>query len=181
MMYSSSWFSQETTTGGKSSSSRELDDHQQFTCEICFESISTIRKFHNKNRCRHPHCVDCVSEYIQVNILENKAKIVCPDLKCQHELDPVSSMYLISKTLFSKWCDRLCEDSVLGLDKSYCPNKKCMTMVVNEESKAMTRDENGILLGKLIERNKWQRCPACGHCVHQKRALFVQQSSPMMH
>ncbi|KAM7278806.1 hypothetical protein ACFE04_005940 [Oxalis oulophora] len=174
----------------------------EFTCQICTEPTSTVRKFRNKNLCSHSFCVDCVSKYIQLKILDNTAKIACPDLNCRKFLDPVANMSLISKPMFSKWCDLLCEDSVLDLTKCYCPN--CSEMVVNErkfrllkgcrnvtkskcpnckvlfcfkcqkkwhagfsceENEAITRDSNGILLGNLIKREQWQRCPACRHCV----------------
>ncbi|KAM7280234.1 hypothetical protein ACFE04_007368 [Oxalis oulophora] len=166
-------FPKKQTTGENSRTRRELEDHRQFTCEICFESINLDHSQISQQKSLH-------------------APALCG-------LHPVSSMSLISKTLFSKWCDRLCEDSVLGLDKSYCPNKECMTMVVNEcgrsvkkskcpnckelfcfdcknkwhagkckESEViMMRDRNDVLLGKLIKKYKWQRCPACGHCVQR--------------
>ncbi|KAM7277651.1 hypothetical protein ACFE04_004785 [Oxalis oulophora] len=194
---------------------QELAQQQQqqteFTCDICIEPTSTASKFNNNNLCTHPFCVDCIAKYIEVKILENTAEIVCPGLNCQHNIDPVSNMSLIPKPLFLKWCDLLCEDSVLSLEKCYCPNTLCMEMVVNEcnnsrgttnvkkskcpnckqffcfdckkkwhngfrceENEAMTRDRNGILLGMLIETNKWQRCPACGHCVQLREGYAGQ-------
>ncbi|KAM7279110.1 hypothetical protein ACFE04_006244 [Oxalis oulophora] len=185
--------------GDQNKKLKRIPSWDGFTCEICIEQNSTIRKFQNENLCSHPFCVDCISKYIEAKILDNTAKISCPGLNCQHDLDPVSNMSLISKPLFTKWCDLLCESFVLTLNKSYCPNSKCMEMVLNEcegsvkktfcpnckilfcfdcktkwhagfkceESEAMTRDENVILLGKLIETHKWQRCPDCGHCVQR--------------
>ncbi|KAM7266230.1 hypothetical protein ACFE04_004127 [Oxalis oulophora] len=186
---------------------QELTQQQiEFTCEICIEPAPTARKFNNNNLCTHLFCVDCIAKYIEVKILENTARISCPGLNCQHDIDPVSSMSLISKPMFLKWCDLLCEDSILGLEKSYCPNRECMTVVVNEcrhtnvkkskclncnkffcfhckkkwhagfrceENEAMTRDRNEILLGMLIERNKWQRCPTCGHCVQRRAGCTI--------
>ncbi|KAM7279661.1 hypothetical protein ACFE04_006795 [Oxalis oulophora] len=104
----------------------------EFTCEICIEPASMTRKFHNKNLCSHPFCVDCIAKYVEVKILDNSGQIACPGLNCQHNLDAVSTMSWMAKPLFSKWCDLLCEDSVLGLDRSYCPNRECMALVVNE-------------------------------------------------
>ncbi|KAM7280131.1 hypothetical protein ACFE04_007265 [Oxalis oulophora] len=113
---------------------QELAQQQQieFTCDICVEPASTTRKFRNNNLCSHAFCVDCIAKYIEVKILDNTAQIACPGLNCKHNLDPVSTMSLISKPLFLKWCDILSEDSVLNINKSYCPNRECMTMVVNE-------------------------------------------------
>ncbi|KAM7279927.1 hypothetical protein ACFE04_007061 [Oxalis oulophora] len=190
---------------------QDQEFHQQqeveFTCEICVEPVSTTRKFRNNNLCSHPFCIECIAKYIEVKILDNTAQIACPGLNCQQSLDPVSNMSLISKPLFSKWCDLLSEESVLNIDKSYCPNRECMMMVVNEcgdsvkkancpnckqvfcfqckkswhagfkceESELMMSDRNDILLGMLIEKNKWQRCPVCRHCVQlRKGCKFVK-------
>ncbi|XP_071722325.1 E3 ubiquitin-protein ligase RSL1-like [Rutidosis leptorrhynchoides] len=105
---------------------------QEFTCEICVEPASTNRKFSNRNLCSHQFCLDCVSKYIEVKISEHIAKIECPGLNCEHNLDAVSCKSLISKPLFTKWCDLLCEDSVLGIEKCYCPNRECLEVVLEE-------------------------------------------------
>ena len=39
---------------------------------------------------------------------------------------------MIPPSLFSKWYGILCEDYVLGFERSYCPNRNCMALVVNE-------------------------------------------------
>ncbi|KAM7266312.1 hypothetical protein ACFE04_004209 [Oxalis oulophora] len=194
--------SKETMHNTNAQEQESAQQQIEFTCEICIEPAPTARKFNNNNLCTHLFCVDCIAKYIEVKILDNTAQISCPGLNCQHDIDPVSNMSLISKPLFLKWCDLLCEDFILGLEKSYCPNRECMTVVVNEcrhtnvkkskcpnckeffcfdckkkwhagfrceENEAMTRDRNEILLGMLIERNKWQRCPTCRHCI-QRRA-----------
>ncbi|XP_071722327.1 E3 ubiquitin-protein ligase RSL1-like [Rutidosis leptorrhynchoides] len=119
---------------------------QQFTCEICIEPASTTQKFNNRNLCSHPFCLDCVSKYIEVKILEHTPKIVCPGLNCEHNLDAVSCESLISKPLFAKWCDLLCEDYVLGTEKCYCPNRKCLEIVLNECSRG------------IVKKSK---CPSC--------------------
>ncbi|KAM7252394.1 hypothetical protein ACFE04_024277 [Oxalis oulophora] len=194
---------------------QELGQQQQqqqieFTCEICIEPTPTARTFNNNNLCTHLFCVECIAKYIQVKILENTAQISCPGLNCQHNIDPISSntMSLISKPMFSKWCELLCQDSVLTLQKSYCPNRECMEMVVNEctninnivkkskcpncneffcfeckkkwhagfrceDNEELTRNRNGILLGMLIESEKWQRCPTCGHCVQRSEGCRI--------
>ncbi|KAM7250289.1 hypothetical protein ACFE04_022172 [Oxalis oulophora] len=192
---------------------QELGQQQEieFTCEICIEPTPTTRKFNNNNLCTHLFCVDCIAKYIEVKILENTAQISCPGLNCRHNIDPISSntMSLISKPQFSKWCELLCQDSVLALQKSYCPNRECMVIVVNEctnninnivkkskcpnckefeckkewhagfrceDNEELTRDRNLILLGMLIESEKWQRCLTCGHCVQRSEGCRIMIS-----
>ncbi|KAL9436884.1 hypothetical protein AB3S75_022850 [Citrus x aurantiifolia] len=104
-----------------------------FNCGICVESVAASKKFKNKSLCTHPFCQDCIARYIQVKVQDdNIAKIECPGLDCKHNLDPFACEPVIPASLFSKWCDVLCEDYVLGFERSYCPNKNCMAMVVNE-------------------------------------------------
>ncbi|KAH9727319.1 RING-type domain-containing protein [Citrus sinensis] len=178
-----------------------------FTCEICIEPMAASKKFKNRNLCTHPFCQDCIARYIQVKVQDdNTAKIECPGLDCKHNLDPFACEPVIPVSLFSKWCDVLCEDYVLGFERSYCPNTNCMAMVVNEcersgrvkktqcpnckqwfcfqcklkwhagyrcEESRNLRDQNDIVFGQLVERMKWARCPACGHCVERKDGCSV--------
>ncbi|KAK9200815.1 hypothetical protein WN944_016014 [Citrus x changshan-huyou] len=104
-----------------------------FTCGICMESVAASKKFKNKSLCTHPFCQDCIARYIQVKVQDdNIAKIECSGLDCKHNLDPFACEPVIPASLFSKWCDVLCEDYVLGFERSYCPNTNCTAMVVNE-------------------------------------------------
>ncbi|KAJ0092917.1 hypothetical protein Patl1_26623 [Pistacia atlantica] len=149
----------------------EDDVDSSFTCEICIEPLPANEKFKNKNRCVHPFCLDCIAKYIEVKIEDHTASIQCPGLNCERVLDPLSCRAIISPSVFSKWCDLLCDNYVLGFERSYCTGTNCMEVVVNEcggnvkkKSRNM-RDRNDILFGQLVERNTWARCPGCGHCI----------------
>ncbi|KAK7850200.1 hypothetical protein CFP56_001387 [Quercus suber] len=82
-------------------------------------------------------------------------------------------------------------------EKCYCPDPQCSTLVLNEckivtksecpvckkefcfqcktrwhagyrcNESGQLRDENDVLLGRLIEEKKWSRCPNCGHAVER--------------
>ncbi|XP_022760817.1 probable E3 ubiquitin-protein ligase RNF217 [Durio zibethinus] len=110
----------------------EEDPDSSFTCEICIEPTLASKKFKNTNICRHPFCQDCIAKYIEVKIQDNNAKIECPEPSCQYHLDPLVCRPMISATLFSTWCDLLCENCLLGSERSYCPNRNCLALVVNE-------------------------------------------------
>ncbi|KAH9783265.1 RING-type domain-containing protein [Citrus sinensis] len=110
--------------------------------------MAASKKFKNKSRCTHPFCQECIAKYIQVKVQDdNTAKIECTGLECKHDLDPFSCKPIIPSSVFSKWCDVLCEDYVLGFERSYCPNTNCMALVVNE------CERNGTL--------KKAQCPSC--------------------
>ncbi|KAM7475050.1 hypothetical protein LguiB_022293 [Lonicera macranthoides] len=104
------------------------------TCEICIEPISLpSQKFKNGTNCTHPFCLDCVTKYIAVRLQDHNASIInCPALDCDKTLDPLTCRPLIPRQLFDKWCDVLCDTSLLELDRCYCPNRECSALVVNE-------------------------------------------------
>ncbi|KAJ4723634.1 RBR-type E3 ubiquitin transferase [Melia azedarach] len=111
----------------------EENNESSFTCEICIEPTATNNKFKNKNLCTHPFCQDCIAKYIEAKIqFNNTARIQCPGLHCEQILDPIPCKPLIPENLFTRWCDLLCDDYVLGLERSYCPNRNCGALVVNE-------------------------------------------------
>ncbi|GKE73252.1 probable E3 ubiquitin-protein ligase RNF217 [Tanacetum coccineum] len=104
-----------------------------FTCEFCFELISLPNKrFINSNRCVHSFCTSCIIKYIQAKLEDNVSDIKCPHTSCNHSLEPLLCRDKIAQTLFNKWCDALCESTVLGFDKVYCPNNECSELIMNE-------------------------------------------------
>ncbi|XP_076944658.1 E3 ubiquitin-protein ligase RSL1-like [Bidens hawaiensis] len=110
----------------------ESDPSIPSTCEICIEPITHPNtKFKNSNKCVHPFCTDCVIKYIQVKLQDNVCDIKCPAVGCEQWLEAVSCREKIG-VVFEKWCDVLCEKTVLGLDRVYCPNRECSVVVVNE-------------------------------------------------
>lgn len=100
------------------------------TCEICIEPMSfSEKKF---TPCDHPFCSDCMIKYIDAKLEDNISEIPCPALGCKQLLDPLTCQNLIAPHLFLRWCDVLCESAVMSLERSYCPNRNCSALVVNE-------------------------------------------------
>ncbi|KAJ4723630.1 RBR-type E3 ubiquitin transferase [Melia azedarach] len=111
----------------------EEENGRSFTCEICLEPMAADNKFKNKNLCSHPYCKDCIAKHIEFKIQYNTAKIYCPGGRhCKQILDPISCKPLIPENLFTKWCDLLCEDNLKWFERTYCPNRNCGALVVNE-------------------------------------------------
>ncbi|KAJ4838366.1 hypothetical protein Tsubulata_046797 [Turnera subulata] len=114
----------------------EAEEGQQevsnFTCQICVEPMPSIRKFKNADLCTHPFCWDCISKYIEVKVESVIGNIGCPGLDCKHPLDPLSCRPVISRLLFDRWSDLLCESLVLGLESCYCPYRDCSALILNE-------------------------------------------------
>ncbi|PWA75066.1 IBR domain, Zinc finger, RING/FYVE/PHD-type, E3 ubiquitin ligase RBR family [Artemisia annua] len=107
--------------------------------------------------------MDCMIKYIQLKLQDNVSDIKCPATTCGHFLDPLSCRPILTTQLFNIWCDALCESTVLGVDRVYCPQIECLGLVLNEcsESEEMTSDENDIAFGVVCETKDWKRCPNC--------------------
>ncbi|XP_073274896.1 E3 ubiquitin-protein ligase RSL1-like [Primulina huaijiensis] len=107
---------------------------QEFTCEICIEPmLNPNKKFRNSDKCVHPFCTDCVIKYIRVKLEDgNSGRIRCPAPNCDHMLDPLACSQLIGPPLFMRWCDVLCEASVMGWEMCYCPHRDCNVLILNE-------------------------------------------------
>ncbi|XVF54499.1 hypothetical protein PTKIN_Ptkin05aG0185100 [Pterospermum kingtungense] len=176
--------------------------HSQFTCRICIERVRVDDKI---KKCKHGFCSNCMAKYIEAKVVEfNVANIKCPAVGCNLLLDPLSCRPFISKHIFNKWCDLLCNATVLH-DYSnkfvYCPYRDCSALILNEcgggdEQERCTcpyckkkfcvrckspwhagywcremkkfKDRNDILVGRLIEKEKWTRCPKCGNAVERR-------------
>ncbi|KAJ0092321.1 hypothetical protein Patl1_26638 [Pistacia atlantica] len=119
-----------------------------FICEICVESVSVSE---NKKFKTKNHCV----HHFCVNC--------------------------IAKYIETKITENIVKIKCPGLDwfeRSYCPNRNCRELVVNEcgygcEEGRNMRDRNDILFGQLVEKKAWIRCPGCGHCIEHRDGCFV--------
>ncbi|CAI9103750.1 OLC1v1002292C1 [Oldenlandia corymbosa var. corymbosa] len=108
---------------------------QNFTCEICIEPIEiATQTFRTQNpRCRtHYFCNDCMIKYIKAKLEDSVPRIPCPALNCSEFLDPEEYWVLVGDPLFVRWCDGLCESAIMGMDRCYCPNVNCSSLIVNE-------------------------------------------------
>ncbi|XP_073148125.1 E3 ubiquitin-protein ligase RSL1-like [Henckelia pumila] len=123
------------------------DSDQEFTCEICIEpTLVPDKRFENGDKCAHPFCTDCVIKYIRVKLEDDNAgRIKCPALNCDHTLDPLACATLVGPSLFTRWCDVLCEAAISGVDKCYCPYRNC----------------NLVILDECGEDPRKSRCPNC--------------------
>ncbi|KVI07689.1 Zinc finger, C6HC-type [Cynara cardunculus var. scolymus] len=112
---------------------KQDEEEEAFTCKICMEPVTLPNnKFKNSNKCIHPFCTECVMKYIQVKLNDNVSDIKCPDITCNHSLEPLSCRPKIAHQLFDKWCDLLCESAVLKIDRVYCTNQECSALILNE-------------------------------------------------
>ncbi|KAJ4838365.1 hypothetical protein Tsubulata_046796, partial [Turnera subulata] len=107
---------------------------EQFTCQICFESLPLEWKFKNADLCTHPFCLSCISMHIKLYLrsFAGTGTIRCPEIECEHTLDPFSCRLLVTREEFVKWCDLMCRSALSGIDSCYCPFPNCSALVLNE-------------------------------------------------
>ncbi|XP_052194373.1 E3 ubiquitin-protein ligase RSL1-like [Diospyros lotus] len=172
----------------------ELPEFSTFTCEVCVEPTPPESRFKNNATCVHQFCTNCVARYIQVKVEDDRAaNVKCPAPNCHHMLDAIYCRPIIGRRVFDAWCDVLCDNALLGLDRCYCPNQECSAVVVNECGANVKRSEcpncerpfcfqcklpwhagyrcgeardgNDTEFGILAEERNWIRCPECNHYV----------------
>ncbi|KAL6531866.1 hypothetical protein OROMI_028229 [Orobanche minor] len=131
----------------KQQESSNDENLEEFTCEICIEPTPYSEKvFNNSDGCSHPFCTDYLIKYIRVKLDDDNAgRIKCPALSCDRMLDPRACASLVGPSLFVRWCDVLCEEAIVGLDRCYCPHRNCSVLIVNE-------------CGGIVRKSK---CPEC--------------------
>ncbi|XP_049383161.1 E3 ubiquitin-protein ligase RSL1-like [Solanum stenotomum] len=118
------------------------DESQPFCCKICMEPLLLpSTKFKNQNLCIHPFCIDCITRYISVKLVDNVVEIPCPFPTCKQFLDPIRCRNLVDSELFDKWSEKLCEYSVLGLARCYCPKRNCSALILDECGGVATRSK----------------------------------------
>ncbi|KAL3350778.1 hypothetical protein AABB24_023280 [Solanum stoloniferum] len=118
------------------------EESQPFCCKICMEPmLLPSTQFKNQNLCVHPFCIDCITRYISVKLVDNVVEIPCPFPTCNQFLDPIGCRNLVDSELFDKWSEKLCEYSVLGLTRCYCPNRNCSALILDECGGVATRSK----------------------------------------
>ncbi|XP_076908094.1 E3 ubiquitin-protein ligase RSL1-like [Bidens hawaiensis] len=191
----------------------QQDDHgeyqqveeETFTCEICIEPVALANKFTYNDKCvDHSFCTDCMIKYIQVKLEDNVSNIQCPATSCNNDLEHLLCRPQISHQLFDKWCEVLCESTVLEVSRVYCPNQECSELILNEcgdpnlkrcvcpHCKKPFRfgckipwhvsstceeniDENDASFNVLYATNNWRTCPKCGHCIERDCGCNIVQ------
>ncbi|KAF6170273.1 hypothetical protein GIB67_013248 [Kingdonia uniflora] len=133
---------------------KRTTDERLFFCEICMEEkqqkhmslhLLLLNNNNNKNKnknknksnssCNHPFCTDCLTNHVSTKIQQNNVtSITCPTLDCLTILDPHICEPFIPKQLFHRWMNALCESSILGSQKFYCPFKNCSAMLLDDAS-----------------------------------------------
>lgn len=163
-------------------------------CLICNHSKSAKKMFKNKKRCAHSICKDCIVKHIIIKVEDAVAEIKCPNWPaCKQLLNPHTCRKIIPKLLFEKWCDLLCESALQPYERSYCPNKKCSELIINECGGTVKKSkcpkckglycfrcnvpwprcnncqelENDKKFFKLAVSKKWVKCPSCSYYVER--------------
>ncbi|KAL5728496.1 RBR-type E3 ubiquitin transferase [Ranunculus cassubicifolius] len=104
--------------------------HSTFTCQICYELRK--KKFKHSKWKSHRICLECMEQYISTQVHNSCSKIRCPHPKCNKIMDPVLHRSMISSHLFQNWFDLLCKETIMRLERVYCPFSDCSVPILNE-------------------------------------------------
>ncbi|PKI57554.1 hypothetical protein CRG98_022025 [Punica granatum] len=165
-----------------------------FNCVICMHTnlpsdyripFAAIGCYGHNQLCRK-----CTAKHIKASIAQGKAHVKCPLLHCSWTFHPIACQELVTREVFDKWCNLLCESAVRGYERCYCPNKDCRELIVDECEPSACRkircprcknsccfkcanpweeghdhwhDEVHI----FIEKKNWMRCPGCKNFVER--------------
>ncbi|ERM96069.1 hypothetical protein AMTR_s00129p00115010 [Amborella trichopoda] len=95
-----------------------------YFCEICMDHKSHEEIFSNPT-CFHSYCNECIAKHIASKLQENFTIISCPNPSCNQVLEIGSCKPYVPESVFQRWCDVLSEDSILVINKYYCPFRDC--------------------------------------------------------
>lgn len=118
--------------------SKELSD--PFICEICAEPKTGNDSFSIKG-CSHAYCKDCMVKYVTTKLYENITSILCPVVDCGGLLEPEYCRDILPQDVFDRWGAALCEATIPGAQKFYCPFKDCSAMLINDGKEFIRESE----------------------------------------
>ncbi|PKI52748.1 hypothetical protein CRG98_026869 [Punica granatum] len=138
-----------------------------------------------------------MATYIKVEVEQGTAYVMCPMPSCDWILDPISCKGLVTREVFNRWCDRLCECDILGFERCYCPNRDCQELIVNECGPLRREEIKCPSCGKsccfqcaspwdetddhrcdddvhiFVESKNWKQCPGCKNYVERHKGCNI--------
>ncbi|KAJ7963352.1 RBR-type E3 ubiquitin transferase [Quillaja saponaria] len=130
----------ETTFIDKQRGKQEAIKLPKRLCTICMER-KTGRDMLSINECHHFFCTDCISKHVAAKVQQNNLKVDCPDINCNVELKPEHFNSIVPQEVLDRWGTALCESSIPGSLKFYCPFKDCSNLLVDDGGEVVTRSE----------------------------------------
>jgi len=119
----------------------ESGNCSNFRCGICLEYKPVSEGFKD-GTCKfnkHPFCTFCICHYVESQIHQNIVHVTCP--MCHMELKPESLRTILPAEVIDKWESRICESSIVGSEKTYCPFQDCSVLLVDDGGEVVTSTE----------------------------------------
>ncbi|DAZ95896.1 TPA: hypothetical protein N0F65_012607 [Lagenidium giganteum] len=105
------------------------DPLSQLECQICFESSSAPRTWHECSSCRGTFCFNCTRWYVQFKITEgevSKKKLVCPAPQCQRALTSEEVARVVLPDALAKY-EAFLRNQEPGI--RFCPRAGCCAVL----------------------------------------------------
>ncbi|KAJ7963351.1 RBR-type E3 ubiquitin transferase [Quillaja saponaria] len=130
----------ETTLVDKQRGKQEAIKLPKRLCTICMDR-KTGRHMLSINECNHFFCTDCISKHVAAKVQKNNLKVYCPGINCNVELKPEYFSSIVPQEVLVRWETALCESSIPGSEKFYCPFKDCSALLVDDGGTVVTCSE----------------------------------------
>lgn len=124
----------------KANEKESSGESSQCFCGICMEGKPITEMFGNKT-CSHNYCTDCISKHVGAKLQESNKLVKCPEPNCKAELEPDHCRSILPREVFDRWLNVLCESTILGSQKYYCPFKDCSEVLVDEGMQVVRESE----------------------------------------
>ncbi|XP_077240380.1 E3 ubiquitin-protein ligase RSL1-like [Tasmannia lanceolata] len=173
----------------------QKEESSTFTCEICMEPISQNQRFKSKKcshplckyciskyikikvrdniakiECPDLECKKLIDPLYCRSILSRETFVKWCDILCESEILGLKRAFCPNRNCSALVVNE-CGATVRSAKCPSCKQWFCFQCKVPWHSGYLCRengipkDKNDVLLGKLVEKKGWQRCPSCNHIV----------------
>lgn len=138
-----------------------IGKNRKETCTICFEDTDVSEMF-SIDECLHRYCFSCMRKHVEAK-LHDGAAIKCPHDGCNFELAIDSCGKFLEPNLVSIMSQRMKEASVPVVERVYCPDPRCSTLMSKGEVLEYSRTS---FIG--AEHSGARKCIKCHRffCIH---------------
>ncbi|KAK9715789.1 hypothetical protein RND81_06G189700 [Saponaria officinalis] len=107
------------------------------TCSICYED-SVAKLMFSVDGCWHRYCTFCIEQHLEAKLLHGSLP-KCPSEGCKSEIRIERCQKLLAPKLLDIMSQRVKEATIPAVEKVYCPNPTCSTLMSINEVQEYTR------------------------------------------
>ncbi|MCD7459653.1 hypothetical protein HAX54_041570 [Datura stramonium] len=143
------------------------------TCTICLQDTDIDHMF-LINGCLHYYCYSCMNKHVEAKLLQGMHP-ECPHDTCKSELKLDNCKKFLTPKLYDLMSERVKETTIPIMEKIYCPNPKCSTLMskaevlISTENVSVGKQQTGATMCTKCHLNF---CVNCRVPWHQNMTCF---------